>query len=69
MLAFGQMKKPELVKEIALLQGQGMGHAADQLDVAVSRIIRTLKSGRAVRLPGLGTIVPGRRWTFRRDEK
>jgi nucleoid DNA-binding protein len=69
MLGFGQMKKSDLARELARRNGVSTADAADQLDYAVSRIIRTLKSGRPARLPGLGTILPGRQWTFRRDPK
>ena len=69
MLVFGQMKKSDLAREIARRNGVSTADAADRLDYAVSRIIRALKSGQEARLPGLGTILPGRRWTFRRDQK
>lgn len=69
MLVFGQMKKSDLAKDIALRNQVGTADAADQLDSAVSQVIRTLRAGRAARLPGLGTILPGKRWTFRREQK
>lgn len=69
MVRFGQMKKSDLAKDIAKTHGVEMGDAADQLDSAVTRIIRTLKAGRPAPLPGLGTILPGRHWTFRREQK
>ncbi len=39
--------------------------AAEQMDLAVNRIIRTLRAGKPARLPGLGTITPGKKWAFR----
>lgn len=63
------MKKSDLAKDIAKSQRLRTGDAADQLDIAVTRIIRTLKAGKPARLPGLGTILPGRPWTFRRAPK
>lgn len=43
---------------------------ADDLERVVDRIIRTLRSGKPARLPGLGTIDPGdagESWTFRQE--
>lgn len=60
-----QMKKSDLVREMA---GKNRGNsvdAADQVDRAVHRIIRTLRGGKPARLPGLGTINPGKHWTFK----
>lgn len=34
--------------------------AADELDRAVEKILRTLKQGKSVRLPGIGDLVPER---------
>jgi nucleoid DNA-binding protein len=34
--------------------------AADELDRAVEKILRTLKQGKPVRLPGVGDLVPER---------
>jgi nucleoid DNA-binding protein len=61
------MKKRELAQHAAEIQGVCPGTAADQVDQAVNKIIRTLKSGQPARLPGLGTIKPGKRWIFRRE--
>ena len=35
-----------------------------QVGQAVNRIIRTLRGGKPARLPGLGTITPGKKWAF-----
>lgn len=67
MVLFRQMKKSDLVREIAKRNGVAAGEAADLLDTAVTQVIRALRAGRPARLPGLGAILPGRRWTFRRD--
>jgi len=58
------MKKAELAIREARRQRVAPGNAADQMDRAVNQIIRTLRSGRPAELPGLGTIQPGKRWTF-----
>jgi nucleoid DNA-binding protein len=59
------MKKSELVKEITRETGACTGDAADQMDCAVNRLVRKLRGGRPARLPGLGTITPGKEWTFK----
>ena len=69
MVGFGQMKKPELAGEIAQRRGIPAGDAADQLDRAVTQVIRALRNGRPARLPGLGTLLPGKPWTFQREQK
>jgi nucleoid DNA-binding protein len=61
------MKKPALAREVARRRGLKTCDAADQMDRVVNQIIRTLKSGRPARLPGLGTITPGKRWTFEQE--
>ncbi len=62
------MKKSALIREITRETGGEAGAAADQMDRAVSRIIRTLRRGKSAHLPGLGTISPGRQWTFRAEK-
>jgi hypothetical protein len=63
-----QMKKSQqLVREITRQNGGNAVDAADQMDRAVDRIIRILRGGKAARLPGLGTISPGKTWTFKPD--
>jgi nucleoid DNA-binding protein len=64
MLLFRPMKKSELARDVAKLRGVEHGAAADQLDRAVTRIIRALRRGQRAHLPGLGTISPGKPWTF-----
>lgn len=59
------MKKPDLARDVAKRNGVEKGAAADQMDRVVTRIIRTLRRGQPARLPGLGTLEPGKPWTFR----
>jgi nucleoid DNA-binding protein len=65
MLAFRQMKKTDLVREIARTHKVAQGGAADQMDRTVTRILRTLRGGKPAHIPGLGTITPGKQWGFR----
>jgi hypothetical protein len=60
-LASRQMKSTDLDKSIPK---SGEECTADQMDLAVNRIIRTLRGGKPARLPGLGTITPGKKWAF-----
>lgn len=69
MVRFFAMNKMDLARKIAYENGLDEGAAADQVDRVVSQIIRSLRSGQKARLPGLGTISPGRRWTLRREVK
>ena len=59
-----QMKKPGSDKEITSEIGPNFATEAAELDRVVTRIIRTLRSGKPARLPGLGTLKPGKQWTF-----
>jgi hypothetical protein len=63
------MKKQELAHHEARRQRVAPGDAADQMDRAVNRIVRMLRNGHAAHLPGLGTIQPGKRWTFRPEKE
>ncbi len=58
------MKKSDMAIDVAKRRGVEPGAAADQLDRVVTRIIRTLRRGQRAHLPGLGTIAPGKPWTF-----
>ena len=64
MVVFRQMKKTDFIKEIAKTTKIDAGGAADQVDRAVTRILRTLRSGKPAHLPGLGTIIPGKEFGF-----
>jgi len=59
------MKKSDTVRQIAVKNRENAGDSADQMDRVVNRIIRTLRGGKPAHLPGLGTITPGKHWTFK----
>jgi nucleoid DNA-binding protein len=61
------MNKSDLARDLAIREGIRVGDAADEMDLAINRIIRTLRRGQSAHLPGLGTIKPGKEWTFRRE--
>ena len=63
------MKKSGLVRDIARRRSLKAGDAADEIDRVVTEIIRTLKCGHPAHLPGLGTITPGKQWTFQQEKK
>ena len=62
------MKKSDLAKDIGKRHGVEPGDAADQMDRVVNEIVRALRQGKMARLPGLGTISPGKQWTFRPEK-
>ena len=66
-LDFGRMKNPDMATTVARQRGLAKAAAADQLDRAIHQIIKALRHGRPAHLPGLGTIEPGKPWTFRPD--
>ena len=51
----------DIAEQIARETGISPGEAADQVDDAITSILKTLKKGRSAHLPGLGR--------FRRDIK
>jgi nucleoid DNA-binding protein len=61
------MKKSQLARIVARKHSIKTGAAADQVDRAVNRIIRALRRGQEARLPGLGTLIPGKTWGFQQD--
>jgi len=61
------MKKSDLAKKVARQQSIETAAAADRLDRVVNQILRALKRGEEARLPGLGTISPGRDWAFEQE--
>lgn len=69
MLASEQMKKSGLVRDIARRRSLKAGDAADEIDRVITEIIRTLKCGHPAHLPGLGTITPGKQWTFQQEKE
>jgi len=42
---------------------------ARDLESVVDRIVRTLRAGKPAYLPGLGTISPGKEWTFLQEHR
>jgi len=58
------MKKADLIKQVATREGMEPGLAADKMDKAVNELLRALRSGKPAKLPGLGTIRPGKQWVF-----
>jgi hypothetical protein len=58
------MKKAELAK-IPVRRLAPAEATEKQLDQTVSRIIRALRRGEPAHLPGVGTLNPGKPWTFR----
>ncbi|MCS7315489.1 MAG: HU family DNA-binding protein [Bryobacterales bacterium] len=59
------MKKQELAKRLARESGLSQAAAADKLDRLVHNILRQLRQGKKVSLPGLGTFFPGPKPAFR----
>lgn len=59
------MKKNDLARKFARRSQLSMAGAADQIDRAVHDILRDLRQGHAVPLPGLGTFEPGDLPVFR----
>ena len=59
------MKKRKLRELLVKSSGLAAGQAADQVDAAVARIVRKLRLGQTVPLPGLGSFVPGPRPAFK----
>lgn len=61
------MTKPELARRLGREIKLQPGPAADQLDRTVNQIVRALRRGEPTRLPGIGTITPGKRWRLREE--
>ena len=62
------MKKPELARRLARQAGVSNAEAADQLDRVVHQILRGLREGKSVPLPGLGRFRPGPPWEFEPEQ-
>jgi len=62
------MKKLELAKTLARETGVPPETAADAMDSAVNQLLRSLRQGQAAHLPGLGSILPGKKWVFRQEK-
>ena len=67
--ALAAMKKSVLARAVAKRNRLKTGDAADQVDRAVTQILQRLRSGQAARLPGLGTLEPGKPWRFRPERE
>lgn len=52
------MRRKELARELARTSHLNAGAAQDQIDKVVHDILRRLRAGKAVDLPGLGRLVP-----------
>lgn len=61
------MDKRDLAAELARQTRTSRAAAADELDRVVHRILTNLRRGEKVRLPGLGTFVPGEKPGFEFD--
>lgn len=63
------MKKNDLAQRLARDTNVSKAAAADELSRVVHDIVKSLRRGIAVRLPGLGTFTPGKRPDFHFDAK
>jgi nucleoid DNA-binding protein len=59
------MKKQDLTLELAREEQLSPAAAADRIDQVVHRILTSLRHGKSVSLPGLGTFTPGAKTGFR----
>lgn len=55
----GEMRKPEIAKQLARRSRLSQGEAADRLDVIFQKIVSDLRKGRETVLPGLGKFKHG----------
>jgi nucleoid DNA-binding protein len=53
------MNKGELASRLARQTRRSKAAAADEVDRVVHQILATLRRGERVRMPGLGTFLPG----------
>jgi nucleoid DNA-binding protein len=63
------MTKNDLARRLAKQSRLPKAVAADQLDRVVHDILKNLRQGKPVSLPGLGTFTPGRKPGFRFDSQ
>jgi len=61
------MRKEQLAAHLARRGHLSKPAAADQLDRVVNAILKSLRKGQPVRLPGLGVFLPGKTPSFRFD--
>ncbi|MDZ4798534.1 MAG: HU family DNA-binding protein [Bryobacteraceae bacterium] len=57
-----------LIHRLAEASNSPPEEVADNLDKLIASIRKRLRSGRPVRLPGLGTLTPGPRTQFRQED-
>jgi nucleoid DNA-binding protein len=63
------MQKQQLAARLARRAHTSKPAAADELDRVIHDILKGLRKGEAVPLPGLGTFIPGKRPAFRFDSR
>ena len=63
------MKKHAIARRLAKQLQIPTGNAADQIDRVVNEIVRDLKRGQEVQLPGFGTLKPGAPTSFRNEKR
>jgi nucleoid DNA-binding protein len=51
------MKPKDLAQTVAKKTGQSRAKAQDEIDILVHRILRSLREGKEVKLPGVGKLV------------
>jgi nucleoid DNA-binding protein len=51
------MKREELARKLAARKNVSRAEARDQVDEVVHKILKSLRSGRPVKLPGVGRLV------------
>jgi nucleoid DNA-binding protein len=54
------MKKEDLARELARETQTSDAQARDNIDILVHRILKSLREGRPVKLPGMGRLVSKR---------
>jgi nucleoid DNA-binding protein len=52
------MKQDKLTRTLARETHQSSGQARDEIDALVHRILKSLRRGRSVDLPGVGKLIP-----------
>jgi nucleoid DNA-binding protein len=61
------MKNSAIIKKVARRHSIEPADAADRMAGIVDQLVSKLKRGEEAHLPGLGKILPGRKWAFRQD--
>lgn len=63
------MKKNAIAIRLARQAHLSTYAAADEIDRAIHRILKKLRGGEPVNIPGLGELRPGRSTTFRPEKR